>query len=99
VLRLQFDDGKRSGPAPTFGPFREVVGAMLAQDETAPRKQRHTASQFFRRLRAMYGSAGGYTLCLPIRQAPRIYPCRGLRTIESGAKHRSTMGRGERSLV
>src|SRR5579871_2972388 len=50
----------RPRPAPTFGPFREVVDAILAQDETAPRKQRHTACQVFRRLRAEYGYAGGY---------------------------------------
>jgi transposase len=50
----------RPRPAPTFGPFREVVDAILADDEAAPRKQRHTASQVFRRLRAEYGYAGGY---------------------------------------
>jgi transposase len=47
-------------PAPTFGPFREVVEAILAADENAPRKQRHTASQLFRRLRQEYGYTGGY---------------------------------------
>ena len=47
-------------PAPTFGPFREVVDAILAADEAAPRKQRHTASQVYRRLVAEYGYAGGY---------------------------------------
>ena len=72
----------RPRPAPTFGPFRGFVDAILAQDETAPRKQRHTASQVFRRLRATYGYAGGYTLFLPIRQAAQIYSRRGLGTIE-----------------
>src|SRR4051812_36760240 len=47
-------------PAPTFGPLREVVEAILAGDEHAPRKQRHTASQLFRRLREEYGYAGSY---------------------------------------
>ena len=47
-------------PAPTFGPFREIVDAILAADENAPRKQRHTASQLFRRLRAEYSYTGGY---------------------------------------
>jgi transposase len=47
-------------PAPVFGPFRPVVDAMLTTDETAPRKQRHTAAQIFRRLRAEYGYTGGY---------------------------------------
>jgi transposase len=46
--------------APVFGPFRPFVDAMLAEDETAPRKQRHTASQIFRRLVAEHGYAGQY---------------------------------------
>jgi transposase len=47
-------------PAPTFGPFREVADATLAADEHAPPKQRHTASQLFRRLRDEYTYPGGY---------------------------------------
>jgi len=46
--------------APVFGPFRAVVDTILAGDQDAPRKQRHTASQLFRRLRDEYGYAGGY---------------------------------------
>lgn len=46
--------------APSFGPFREIVEAILAADEDAPRKQRHTARQLFRRLRDEYGYQGGY---------------------------------------
>jgi len=30
-------------PAPLFGPFRSFVDEIVAADETAPRKQRHTA--------------------------------------------------------
>lgn len=47
-------------PAPIFGPFRPVVDGILAADEHAPRKQRHTAAQIFRRLRDEYGYAGQY---------------------------------------
>jgi len=47
-------------PAPVFGAFRSVVDAILAGDETAPRKQRHTAAQIYRRLRTEYGYTGGY---------------------------------------
>jgi transposase len=47
-------------PAPTFGPFREIAEAILQADEAAPRKQRHTAMQLFRRLGDEYGYAGGY---------------------------------------
>jgi transposase len=52
----------RPGPraAPVFGPFREAVDDILAADEAAPRKQRHTASQVYRRLVAEYGYTGGY---------------------------------------
>jgi transposase len=52
-------------PAPVFGRFREIVDAILAADEAAPRKQRHTASQVYRRLVAEYGYAGSYD---PIRR-------------------------------
>jgi transposase len=47
-------------PAPTFGPFRATIDAILDADENAPRKQRHTASQLFRRLRNEFGYTGGY---------------------------------------
>jgi transposase len=50
----------RPRPAPVFGPFRDVVEAILAADEAAPRKQRHTASQIFRRLQSEHGYTGGY---------------------------------------
>jgi transposase len=50
----------RPRPAPTFGPFRATVDAILGADEGAPRKQRHTASQLFRRLRDEFGYAGSY---------------------------------------
>jgi transposase len=47
-------------PAPVFGPFRAFVDAILAADETAPRKQRHTATQVYRRLVAEHAYTGGY---------------------------------------
>jgi transposase len=47
-------------PAPVFGPFRQTADAILDADEAAPRKQRHTASQLFRRLRDEFGYAGCY---------------------------------------
>src|SRR5262245_49108547 len=46
--------------APVFGPFRGFVEAILAEDESAPRKQRHTAMQIHRRLVAEHSYAGGY---------------------------------------
>jgi transposase len=47
-------------PAPVFGAFRQLVDDILAAYQTAPPKQRHTASQIFRRLVAEYGYTGGY---------------------------------------
>ena len=43
-----------------LGSFHAVIDAILADDETAPPKQRHTAMQLFRRLRDEYGYPGGY---------------------------------------
>lgn len=47
-------------PAPVLGPFHADIDAILAADEEAPRKQRHTAMQVFRRLQAEHGYEGGY---------------------------------------
>jgi transposase len=47
-------------PAPMLGPYHAVIDAILAADEDAPRKQRHTAMQVFRRLCAEHDYAGGY---------------------------------------
>ena len=46
--------------APVFGPFAALVDAILEADRTAPRKQRHTASQIFRRLVRDHSYTGGY---------------------------------------
>jgi transposase len=47
-------------PAPILGSFHAVIDAILAADESAPPKQRHTAMQLFRRLRDDYRYTGGY---------------------------------------
>ncbi len=46
--------------APVFGLFAALVDAILEADRTAPRKQRHTASQIFRRLVNEHQYTGGY---------------------------------------
>src|SRR5262245_25571306 len=46
--------------APKLGPFQAVIDQILADDETAPPKQRHTAAQVFRRIRDEQGYVGGY---------------------------------------
>ena len=47
-------------PAPVLGPFPAVIDQLLADDEHAPPKQRHTAMQVFRRLRDEHGYHGCY---------------------------------------
>jgi transposase len=47
-------------PAPVLGAFHAVIGTILADDENAPPKQRHTAMQIFRRLRDEHAYQGGY---------------------------------------
>lgn len=50
----------REPPAPVLGPFKPIIDQVLATDEEAPPKQRHTAAQIHRRLVAEYGCPGGY---------------------------------------
>ena len=47
-------------PAPRLGAFHAIIDGILAADEDAPPKQRHTAMQVFRRLRDEYDYPGGY---------------------------------------
>ena len=50
----------RDRPAPKLGPFQAAIDQILADDESAPPKQRHTAAQVYRRLRDECGYPGGY---------------------------------------
>src|SRR5712671_2463817 len=47
-------------PAPVLGAFHAAIHAILAADEDAPPKQRHTAMQVFRRLHDEHDFRGGY---------------------------------------
>ncbi len=51
---------QRQTPAPKLDPFKPIIEAILAADETAPPKQRHTAAQVFRRLVSEHAYQGGY---------------------------------------
>jgi transposase len=50
----------RNRIAPVLGPFGTVIDQILADDEDAPVKQRHTAMQVFRRLQSELGYHGCY---------------------------------------
>jgi transposase len=47
-------------PAPVFDAVRAIVDDILTQDQSAPPKQRHTATQIFRRLVADHNYTGSY---------------------------------------
>src|SRR5690606_37805831 len=43
-----------------LGAFKAIIDQILADDETAPRKQRHYATQIFQRLVDEHDYTGGY---------------------------------------
>jgi transposase len=49
-----------SRKAPVLGPFHTTIDQILADDENAPPKQRHTAMQVHRRLQDEHGYGGCY---------------------------------------
>ncbi len=51
---------QRERPAPRLGPYKPWIEQILADDEHAPVKQRHTAAKLYRRLRDEQGYLGGY---------------------------------------
>ena len=62
---------------PKLGPLLPVIDAILAEDQTAPVKQRHTAKRIFERLRDEHGFAGGYTV---VKDHVRLCRARGRET-------------------
>jgi len=53
---------------PVLEPFLPILHEMLESDQQAPKKQRHTATRIFHRLRDEHGYPGGYT---SVREAVR----------------------------
>jgi transposase len=47
---------------PKLGPWQGAIDAMLEEDKSRPRRQRHTAKRIFERLREEHGYTGGYTI-------------------------------------
>ena len=65
MLRFSVPPGyRRSKPAvrPKLDPLVPMIDQILAQDQSRPRKQRHTARRIFERLRAEHGYTGGETI-------------------------------------
>src|SRR5271154_1234096 len=55
---------------PKLGPGQGAIDAILDEDKSRPRRQRHTAKRIFERLREEHGYTGGYTIVKDyVRQA------------------------------
>jgi transposase len=65
MLRYSVPPGyQRKQPVkkPKLGPWLGVIDAILKDDQTQPKKQRHTAKRIYDRLREEHGYPGGYTI-------------------------------------
>jgi transposase len=65
MLRYSVPPGyRRSEPVrrPKLDAFTGIIDRILAEDRSAPRKQRHTVKRIFERLRDEHGFEGGYTI-------------------------------------
>ena len=61
---------KKAVQRPKLGPWLGVIDQILVDDQTQPKKQRHTAKRIWERLKAEHGFAGGYTVVKDyVRQA------------------------------
>ena len=56
-------------PAPKLDPFKPIIDQILRDDEQAPPKQRHYATQIFERLVNEHGYQGSYH---PVRRYVRL---------------------------
>lgn len=55
---------------PKLGPWLGIIDQILVDDQSQPKKQRHTAKRIFDRLKAEHGFRGGYTIVKDyVRQA------------------------------
>jgi transposase len=75
MLRFSLPPGyERNKPVrrPKLGPWLGVIDQILEDDQSQPKKQRHTAKRIWDRLRAEHGFGGGYTAVKDyVRQARR----------------------------
>jgi transposase len=58
-------------PAPKLGPFKALIDQILVEDQKAPPKQRHYATQLFQRLVDEHGYQGSYDQVRRYLQAQR----------------------------
>ena len=53
---------KKPVARPKLGPWLGVIDQILENDESQPKKQRHTAKRIYDRLKEEHNFAGGYTI-------------------------------------
>jgi len=53
---------KKPVPRPRLGPWLGIIDQILVDDQSQPKKQRHTAKRIFDRLKAEHAFGGGYTV-------------------------------------
>ena len=75
MLRYRLPPGyRRAQPIrrPKLDAFTGVIDQILREDQSRPKKQRHTATRIGERLRAEYGFTGGDTIVKAYVRAPRL---------------------------
>ena len=61
---------KKPVQRPMLGPWLGIIDQILVEDQSRPRKQRHTAKRIFDRLKTEHAFGGGYTIVKDyVRQA------------------------------
>jgi len=61
---------KKPVQRPKLGPWLGIIDQILMDDQSQPKKQRHTAKRIWERLKAEHGFPGGYTIVKDyVRQA------------------------------
>src|ERR1700690_438559 len=61
---------KKPAVRPKLGPWLGIIDQILVDDQTQPKKQRHTAKRIWDRLKAEHAVKGGYTVVKDcVRQA------------------------------
>ena len=75
---------RRSKPVrrPKLDPYTGLIDAILEEDKTRPRKQRHTAKRIFERLRDEHGFDGGITIVKDYVREAQTALTRGVRTAD-----------------
>ncbi|MGH9565885.1 MAG: IS21 family transposase [Candidatus Angelobacter sp.] len=73
MLRFSLPPGyerKKPVQRPMLGPWLGIIDQILVDDQSQPKKQRHTAKRIFDRLKAEHAFGGGYTIVKDyVRQA------------------------------